>query len=67
MSHADEHTNYFGRETELAIEWRRLCRKLDGLYAAQRAGDKTVLTGQRIAQLERLQACLLGDPAALMP
>jgi len=47
------------------LEWQRLSRKLDTLYAAAVAGDDSVLTRQRIARLEALQAALLGHPTAL--
>lgn len=56
---------YMGEAAERAAEWRRLTRKLNALYAAQFAGDDSVLTAQRVARLEALQACLMGNPEAL--
>lgn len=47
------------------LEWQRIARRLDSLYASQAAGDDSVLTRQRVARLEALQATLLGHPAAL--
>ncbi|WP_409470769.1 hypothetical protein [Streptomyces sp. HC307] len=50
---------------ERQIEMRRITRKLDALYAAQAAGDSSVLTRQRVERLEALQQALMGFPAAL--
>ncbi|MFD6818835.1 hypothetical protein ACFWC5_00500 [Streptomyces sp. NPDC060085] len=47
------------------MEWKRIEKTLAGLYRARYAGDKTVLTAQRIDRFERLQQCLLGSPQAL--
>ncbi|WP_328920268.1 hypothetical protein OG911_16590 [Streptomyces sp. NBC_00208] len=58
--------SYLGQREELAIEWRRIARRLDALYAAQVAGDTSIYTRQRIGRLEALQACLLGTPSALI-
>jgi hypothetical protein len=52
-------------ELERQMEWKRIARRLDALYAAQRAGDATVYTRQRIGRLEALQAALCGFPEAL--
>jgi hypothetical protein len=56
---------YLGQQEELAIEYRRLSRRLDALYAAQTAGDSSVYTRQRIARLEALQQAFMGFPEAL--
>lgn len=58
--------SYLGQREELGVEWRRIARRLDDLYAAQRGGDSSVYTQQRVARLEALQACLLGTPSALI-
>ncbi|MBT3153067.1 hypothetical protein HTV45_19715 [Streptomyces sp. CHD11] len=63
--HDDQHAHWFGRQTEAAIEWRHITRRLDTLYAAQFAGDTSVLTAQRIRQYEALQMALCGSPEAL--
>ncbi|MER6531589.1 hypothetical protein [Streptomyces sp. NPDC001508] len=47
------------------LEYRRITRRLDALYAALRAGDDSVLTRQRIARLEALQQAFMGFPEAL--
>ncbi|MFE4577335.1 hypothetical protein [Streptomyces chartreusis] len=47
------------------VEYRHITRRLDALYAAQRAGDDTVLTRQRIGRLEALQQAFMGQPQAL--
>ncbi|MFF7112204.1 hypothetical protein ACFY91_07835 [Streptomyces albogriseolus] len=54
-------------EAELCrlAEWRLIARRLDALYAAQRAGDQTILTRQRITSLEALQMALMGHPEAM--
>jgi hypothetical protein len=52
-------------ELERQMEWKRIARRLDALYAAQRDGDTTVYTRQRIGRLEALQAALCGFPEAL--
>jgi hypothetical protein len=60
-----ETRRYLGEAEERVAEWRRITRRLDALYAAQAAGDETVLTRQRIARLEALQAALCGFPEQL--
>lgn len=57
--------DYMGAHEELVIEWRRIKRRLDTLYAAQAAGDRTLLTRQKVERLEALQAALLGNPEAM--
>lgn len=54
-------------EAELCrlAEWRLIARRLDALYAAQVAGDDSVLIRQRIARLEALQMALMGHPEAM--
>jgi hypothetical protein len=52
-------------DMELILEWRRIARKLDALYAAMAAGNDSVLTRQRITRLEALQAAFCGFPEAL--
>lgn len=57
--------SYLGRSDELDIEYRRITRKLDTLYAAQMDGDNSLYTRQRIRRGEALQAVLMGSPEAL--
>ncbi|MDO0913008.1 hypothetical protein QQM39_19780 [Streptomyces sp. DT2A-34] len=52
-------------ELELTLQWRTIARKLDKLYAAQRAGDRSAYLASRITRLECLQQALLGNPSAL--
>jgi hypothetical protein len=52
-------------DMELILEWRRIARKLDALYAAMAAGNDSVLARQRIERLEALQAAFCGFPEAL--
>lgn len=59
LHEADEHAWF----TEL--EWQRVARKLEALYAAQKAGDATQYTRQRVARLEALTAALQGFSGAL--
>ncbi|MEE1754842.1 hypothetical protein [Streptomyces sp. SP18CS02] len=47
------------------MEWRQITRKLEALYGAQKAGDGSGYTRQRIGRLEALQQALMGFPAAL--
>jgi hypothetical protein len=47
------------------LEWRRTTRRLEALYAAQRAGDGSTYTRQRVSRLEAVQAALQGFPGAL--
>ncbi|MET9411317.1 hypothetical protein ABZX90_37075 [Streptomyces sp. NPDC002935] len=64
---AQQEAEYNEREAEMLrlLEWKRIEKTLAGLYRARYAGDKTILTAQRIDRFERLQQCLLGSPAAL--
>ncbi|MGW0814964.1 hypothetical protein ACWD00_17180 [Streptomyces viridiviolaceus] len=48
-----------------AVEFRRVTRVLDSLYAAQAGGDDSILTRQRIDRLERLTQALCGFPEQL--
>ncbi|MFD4648472.1 hypothetical protein [Streptomyces sp. NPDC058441] len=57
--------SYFGQQEELGMEYRRIARRLDDLYAAQLGGDSSVYTRQRIGRLEALQQALMGCPGAL--
>ncbi|MGN9791239.1 hypothetical protein ACTMTU_09055 [Streptomyces sp. OZ13] len=59
VSEADEHAWF----TEL--EFSRVSRKLEALYASQKAGDASQLTRQRVARLEALQKALMGWPGTL--
>ncbi|WP_406717907.1 hypothetical protein OHA53_19665 [Streptomyces althioticus] len=54
-------------EAELCrlAEWRLIARRLDALYAAQIAGDDSILTRQRIQRMEALQMALMGHPEAM--
>ncbi|WP_404784194.1 hypothetical protein [Streptomyces pristinaespiralis] len=61
LSEADEHAWF----TEL--EWQRVTRKLEALYATQKAGDSSAYTRQRVQRLEALQAALQGFPDSLVP
>ncbi len=65
IMHDEQHAHWFGRRAESAIEWRHISRRLDALYAAQSAGDRTVYTAQRIRRCEALLAALQGCPAVL--
>lgn len=47
------------------VEWKRIARTLEALYAAVVAGDSSTYTRQRIARLEALQQALMGFPGAL--
>ncbi|MFE9136200.1 hypothetical protein [Streptomyces sp. NPDC007355] len=47
------------------LEWQRIARRLEALYAAQRAGDGSAYTRQRVTRLEAVQAALQGFPGAL--
>ncbi|MEU0249276.1 hypothetical protein ABZ192_34140 [Streptomyces sp. NPDC006235] len=50
---------------ERELEWRQTSRRLDALYDAQTAGDRSTYTQQRIARLEAVQAALCGFPEQL--
>lgn len=60
-----ETRRYLGEQEERVIEWRRIARRLEVLYATQANGDDTTLTRQRIERLEALQQALTGFPEAL--
>lgn len=47
------------------MEFRRTTRKLEALYAAQKAGDRSAYTRQRIERLEAVQAAFCGFPEQL--
>ncbi|WP_158708304.1 hypothetical protein [Streptomyces sp. NRRL S-455] len=47
------------------VEWQRIERTLNGLYARQLAEGGSVLLRQRIKRLEALLATLQGHPGAL--
>ncbi|MEV5190703.1 hypothetical protein [Streptomyces werraensis] len=47
------------------LEWVHLAERLERAYAAQAAGDDSVLTRQRIRRLEALQMALCGSPEAM--
>ena len=56
---------YISQRDETAIEWHMIARRLEALYRAQRGGDDSVYTRQRIGRLEGLQKALMGSPEAL--
>ncbi|WP_405544233.1 hypothetical protein OG590_17395 [Streptomyces goshikiensis] len=47
-------------------EWQRIARRLEVLYAAQLAGDRSRYIGERVTRLEAVQAALQGFPGALV-
>ena len=50
-----------------AEELRMLLRRLNALYARQRAGDTSSVTRSRVERSEALLAALQGHPAAMVP
>ncbi|MFD4952154.1 hypothetical protein [Streptomyces sp. NPDC058451] len=54
-----------GERALLAAEIRHMTARLEALYEAQYRGDRTLLTGQRVARLEGLLAALQGYPEAM--
>ncbi|MGW7712694.1 hypothetical protein ACWGKK_00060 [Streptomyces chartreusis] len=47
------------------VEYLTISRRLDGLYAARSAGDRSVYLAQRIDRTERLLQAMLGFPEQL--
>ncbi|MFJ8929096.1 hypothetical protein ACIRLA_21210 [Streptomyces sp. NPDC102364] len=54
-----------GEALERELEFKRVSRRLEALYAAQTTGDDSTLTRQRVDRLERLAQALCGFPERL--
>lgn len=64
-SWAPELRSFKDADLDLLYEVRTLTRRLDGLYAAQAAGDESVLLRDRVRRLEALLMAMQGHPEAL--